>query len=174
MRAEDLPEFLNVANDLLRDERVWEMQNYIQHGSISCLEHSFVVSYYSYTLVKKLRISCDERALIRGALLHDYFLYDWHDAESWHRLHGFRHPFFAYRNAMRDFQIGKREQEIIRKHMWPLTVIPPVCREAWVVNAVDTASGLVEVLAEYHMFHRLRRRWLESILELLKEMKENL
>lgn len=174
MRAEDLPEFLKVANDLLRDERVWEMQNYIQHGSISCLEHSFVVSYYSYTLVKKLRISCDERALIRGALLHDYFLYDWHDAESWHRLHGFRHPFFANRNAMRDFQIGKREQEIIRKHMWPLTVIPPVCREAWVVNAVDTASGLAEVLAEYHMFRRLRRRWLESKLELLKEMKENL
>ena len=95
-------------------------------------------------------------------------------AEDWHRLHGFRHPFFANRNALRDFQISEREQEIIRKHMWPLTVIPPMCREAWVVNAVDTASGIVEVLAEYRIFKRLRRRWLESKLELLKQVKENL
>lgn len=82
--------------------------------------------------------------------------------------------FFANRNALRDFQISEREQEIIRKHMWPLTVIPPMCREAWVVNAVDTASGIVEVLAEYRIFKRLRRRWLESKLELLKQVKENL
>lgn len=47
-------------------------------------------------------------------------------------------------------------------------------QEAWVVNAVDTASGIVEVLAEYRIFKRLRRRWLESKLELLKQVKENL
>ena len=93
MHVEEVPEFLNIAKELLGDARVWDMQKYIQHGSISCLEHSFVVSYYSFTLVRKLRMSCDERSLVRGALLHDYFLYDWHEAEDWHRLHGFRHPF---------------------------------------------------------------------------------
>ena len=103
MHVEEVPEFLNIAKELLGDARVWDMQKYIQHGSISCLEHSFVVSYYSFTLVRKLRMSCDERSLVRGALLHDYFLYDWHEAEDWHRLHGFRHPFFANRNALRDF-----------------------------------------------------------------------
>ncbi|MCB6602946.1 phosphohydrolase, partial [Erysipelatoclostridium ramosum] len=75
---------------------------------------------------------------------------------------------------LRDFQISEREQEIIRKHMWPLTVIPPTCKEAWVVNAVDTASSIVEVLAEYRMFKKLRRRWLTSKLELLKEVRESL
>ena len=174
MRIEEYSEFLIIADELLQDERIWSMQNYIQHGSVSCLEHSFVVSYYCYTLIKRLHVSCDERALVRGALLHDYFLYDWHEPEAWHRLHGFRHPFFANRNAIRDFQISKREQEIIRKHMWPLTVIPPVCREAWIVNAVDTASSLVEVLAEYRMFRRLRRRWLQSKLELLMEVRKKL
>lgn len=93
MHVEEVPEFLNIAKELLGDARVWDMQKYIQHGSISCLEHSFVVSYYSFTLVRKLRMSCDERSLVRGALLHDYFLYDWHEAEDWHRLHGFRHLF---------------------------------------------------------------------------------
>lgn len=174
MRREEIPVFLNMIDDLLKDERVWEMQKYIQHGSISCLEHSFVVSYYSYTIMRKLHMSCDERALVRGALLHDYFLYDWHKPERWHRLHGFRHPFFARDNAVRDFHITALEQEIIRKHMWPLTVIPPTCREAWLVNVVDTMSGVIEVLAEYRMFRRLRRRWLLGKLELLKEVRHGL
>ena len=89
MRIEEYSEFLTIADELLQDERIWSMQNYIQHGSVSCLEHSFVVSYYCYTLIKRLHVSCDERALVRGALLHDYFLYDWHEPEAWHRLHGF-------------------------------------------------------------------------------------
>ena len=52
MHVEEVPEFLNIAKELLGDARVWDMQKYIQHGSISCLEHSFVVSYYSFTLVR--------------------------------------------------------------------------------------------------------------------------
>ena len=66
MHVEEVPEFLNIAKELLGDARVWDMQKYIQHGSISCLEHSFVVSYYSFTLVRKLRMSCDERSLVRA------------------------------------------------------------------------------------------------------------
>ena len=39
---------------------------------------------------------------------------------------------------------------------------------------VDTESSIVEVLAEYRMFKKLRRRWLTSKLELLKEVRESL
>ena len=37
MQAEELPVFLDIAKDLLKDARVWDMQKYIQHGSIRCL-----------------------------------------------------------------------------------------------------------------------------------------
>ena len=30
--------------------------------------------------------------------------------------------------------------------MWPLTVIPPMCREAWVVTMADKYSSLLETI----------------------------
>ena len=151
MQAEELPVFLDIAKDLLKDARVWDMQKYIQHGSISCLEHSFVVSYYSFTLIRKLQMSCDERSLIRGALLHDYFLYDWHQKDPSHRLHGFRHPKTALGNAQRDYHLNWKEKNIIARHMFPLIPVPPQCREAWIVCLADKWCALGETVEP--MFH---------------------
>ncbi len=131
----------------VEDHRLKKMDHFVQHGSISTYEHCLLVAYYSYVLMKKLRIRCKEDELLRGALLHDYYLYDWHDKEKWHRWHGFRHANFALNNALQDFQLTKIEKEIIRKHMWPLTIIPPTCREAWIVNIADTFISLIETIA---------------------------
>lgn len=68
-------------------------------------------------LAQALRIPVHERALVRGTLVHDYFLYDWHAYDPSHRLHAFTHPGCACRNAMRDFGIGCVEQSMVRHHM---------------------------------------------------------
>ena len=95
-----------------------------------------------------LRIPCNERDLIRGALLHDYFLYDWHnkDREDYQILHGFYHPGIALKNASKEYNLTPREKDIIKKHMWPLTVSPPRCREAWIVTTADKYCSLLETL----------------------------
>ena len=85
-----------------------------------------------------------KRELIRGALLHDYFLYDWHRAQK--RLHGFTHPSAALTNAERDFKLSDTERDIIKKHMFPLTVVPPLCREGWIVCLVDKACSIYETV----------------------------
>lgn len=159
MKQDAFTDFITYAQQLLQEESLQSMESFIQHGSISCYQHSIAVAYYSFYLIRKLHIRCNEQSLVRGALLHDYFLYDWHADEAWHKWHGFRHPGFALHNAVRDFQISNMEQEIIKKHMWPLTIIPPTNREAWIVNAVDTFSSLVEVIGEHRPFHALKRRW---------------
>ena len=94
---------------------------------------------------------CNQRELIRGALLHDYFLYDWHDKDHINplRLHGFFHPGIALKNASAEYDLTEREKDIIRKHMWPMTVIPPLCREAWIVTAADKWVSLMETLHVY-------------------------
>lgn len=56
--------------------------------------------------------------LIRGALLHDYFLYDWHNQLTPHHLHGFFHPGVALRNASMDVELTPIEHDIIKKHMF--------------------------------------------------------
>ena len=104
----------------LHDKKIKRMKAYVQHGDISTYDHCLLVAYYSFILARKLHLKCSERELIRGALLHDYYLYDWHEKEKWHRWHGFRHANFALKNAMRDFELSVREIEIIQKHMWPL------------------------------------------------------
>ena len=59
--------------------------------------------------------------------------------------------------------------------MWPLTVIPPTCREAWIVNVMDTFSSIVEVMMEYRIFAGLKRKWYERLDEaIFKYIKENI
>ncbi len=137
--------FFQQAQEVLSSGWYGALDSYPQHGNTSCLLHSVAVAYYSYRAERALPIPMRERALIRGALLHDYFLYDWHDPDPSHRLHGFRHPGTALRNAERDFSLDEVEKEIIRHHMFPLTPVPPRCREALLVCLVDKACSLYEV-----------------------------
>lgn len=98
---------------------------------------------------RKFNFKCNEKDLTRGALLHDYFLYDWHDDEHRpiHNLHGFYHPGIALKNAMKEYTLTDREKNIIRSHMWPLTLTRiPACREAWVVTAADKYISTIESL----------------------------
>jgi len=144
------------GQDILRSEHHKKTKYDIQHGNMSVRQHEINVARYSVLISRKLGIACDERALIRGALLHDFFLYDWHDKEHVNllRLHGIHHPGIALKNAETEFSLSDVEREIIRKHMWPITVIPPTCREAWIVSAADKYCSLMETVR----LHRKRFR----------------
>ena len=137
------------GSDILESENFQSSQANVQHGNMTVHQHCINVTKLSLKLSRKLPFHFNERALVRGALLHDYFLYDWHkkDPANEHKnLHGFYHPGIALKNAERDFDLTDREREIIKKHMWPLTVVPPTCREAWVVTMADKYCSLMETL----------------------------
>lgn len=116
-------------------------KNFIQHGSTSVYAHSIDVAVRSVQLMQSLNVRVDEESLIRGALLHDYFLYDWHDPDPSHRWHGFYHPGTALRNAQEDFTLTAIEEDIIKRHMFPLTVVPPSTREGLIVCMADKMSA---------------------------------
>ena len=134
---------LHCMKSLNKNSKLRRMDEFTHHGDTSCLKHTIAVAYYSIRLAESLGIKYKKSALIRGALLHDYFLYDWHDGNG-RGVHGFTHPSAALRNADRDFNLSDTERDIIKKHMFPLTVMPPVCREAWIVCLVDKACSLYE------------------------------
>ena len=77
------------------------------------------------------------RALIRGALLHDYFLYDWHEADKSHRFHGFIHAGRALLNAEKDFELSDIERNMIKSHMFPLNPVLPRYRESVILCVAD-------------------------------------
>lgn len=136
------------GKDILNSKNFRSSAKNTQHGTMSVLQHSINVAKYSLKINEKLGIKCQKKDLIRGALLHDYFLYDWHDKEhvQLYRLHGFHHPTTALKNACKEYQLSPREKDIIKKHMWPLTIKPPLCREAWVVTTADKYCSLMETL----------------------------
>ena len=153
LSAKDRRLLKETLKELNRQGRLQEEKLAKQHGSTSVYQHSINVAYLSLWLAGRLPLRTDRRALVRGALLHDYFLYDWHKNKirpsrfyKFYELHGFTHPGTALKNAKKDFRLTPREQDIIKKHMWPLTVIPPMCREAWIVTAADKYCSLMETL----------------------------
>jgi uncharacterized protein len=144
---EEKREFIVTVRELLQVEQVQEMNQYLQHGNTSTLTHCLIVAYYSYRLALLLPMRFQYKSLIRGAILHDFYLYDWHIPDKSHKLHGFVHPHFALSNAKRYFNLNFIEEDIILKHMWPLTLRnAPCCRESFLVCIVDKVCSLAETL----------------------------
>ena len=125
--------------------QVMQMELYTQHGRVSTLDHVLRVARTAVHWSRRLGVRVCEDELIRGALLHDYYLYDWHDPVN--TGHATRHPLRALRKAEEDFSLTDRERNIISAHMWPLPPTRvPLYREAWLVCLADKWCSLEETL----------------------------
>lgn len=145
-------EIAEIISELIAHGRFAEEAEYIQHGTTSVYSHSINVAMISMHIAMKLaavNIDTDKRSLIRGALLHDYFLYDWHVPDAGHDMHGFMHPYTALRNAETDYELNDIERNIIKRHMFPLTPIPPTTIEGWAVCIADKITATEETFAPF-------------------------
>ena len=144
MRNSAITRVRRCGEGILRSEVMQRMRTYKQHGSTSVFAHCVHVACMSVRIAERLHLRVNERAMIRGALLHDYFLYDWHDPGRPHLTHGFTHPGEALREAERDFPLNWIERDVIHRHMFPLTPIPPQTREGRLVSLADKISAVLE------------------------------
>ena len=151
-----LKEIKDVLTELDEQGRMKYTQKYMQHSDISVYKHCISVAYTSVELADRLAWNVNRRELIRGALLHGYFLYDWHEKNAGHRFHGFIHAGRALQNARKDFKLTIREENIILRHMFPLNVVPPMCKEAWLVCLADKICASKETVAG--RIHRKRKQ----------------
>ncbi len=137
--------FLSSIKDILTDDNFLECKYYMHHGNTSCYEHQLSVAYYTYKMCNKLGLRSEEAA--RGALLHDFFLYDWHILDKEKRKHhATNHPKVALENAKKYFDLTDMQEDIIIKHMWPLTILPPKYMETFIVTIADKMCCIMEVL----------------------------
>lgn len=148
---------------LAQDPTVCEMKDIKQHGKgMNCYDHSLAVSYFSFTVCRIFGL--DYQAAARAGLLHDLYLQHWEttDVKLMARLK--THPMLALENARRFF-LTPMEEDIIVKHMWPLTYAMPRYKESFVVSCADKAAAALE------MAHLARVLGIKKNIIALQEMQ---
>ena len=133
------------GKEILESKNMIKSQDFYQHGTVSVYEHSLKVAMCCLKLVDRFNINVDKSTLVRGALLHDYFLYDWHNKDDGsHRWHGFRHAKFAYQNANKEYKLNKIEKNMILSHMFPLNLVLPKYKESVILTIADKLCAFCE------------------------------
>ena len=138
--------FFSILKEISTNSRFHECNKFIQHGNTTVKRHCIRVAATAYYIALKTGIKVNERELIRGALLHDYFLYDWHEKLLRNQIQGFTHPKTPLQEALKDFTLSKREENMILHHMFPLTPCPPKYREGWILCLADKICATRETI----------------------------
>lgn len=143
-KLENNQEYQLIIQDLMSNKTVQKMDTFRQHCNTSCLDHCLHVSYHSYLICKKYNL--DYVSAARAGLLHDLFLYDWREKKQDGRtgLHAFTHPKTALKNSLKLFDLNEKEKDIIKKHMWPVTLPFPRYKESYIITFVDKYCALQE------------------------------
>jgi uncharacterized protein len=149
--------FDKYAMDILENELFLKTKEIYSHGTITIYEHSLNVARLAFSMIKNSD-SINKRSVVRAALLHDFFLYEWHVPGIRYILHGWVHPGIAAKKAREVFNISNLEYSCIKTHMWPWTLfIWPTSREGWIVSLADKIVASKETF-----FRRGKRRHLKD------------
>ena len=99
-------------------------------------------------------------------MLHDYYQYNIKEEGFSAYRHGTSHPLTAMKKAQEDFDLTDKELNIIRGHMWPLTLVhPPKSKEALLVCLADKYCAANEMV--------LLRKNLEKPRRVRKQEKQH-
>ena len=143
----NIKDLLEYYEELRTNPTFFKMAGIKQHRTSNTYRHVCMVTEESLYYAYKKKLDVDYYSLIRGAYLHDLFLYDWRQENTWFKLkHLFVHPKIAYNNACQYFKLNEIEKDIILHHMFPITPVFPRTKEGWIVSKKDKQVTLREVL----------------------------
>lgn len=143
-RQHDLAkEFYSHIDDLIDHPVVLKMDDFTQHLNTSRLQHSLNVAYYSFLFARKLNLNV--RDAVRGAFLHDLFLYEWRTEQPVEGNHFLIHPIQALHNARNITDVTPVMEDVIASHMWPIGNVKPKTSEGWLIQMVDKMCAVMEI-----------------------------
>lgn len=148
-KSKNREQFAEIIEDLLQDPDVLLMKELPQHSKhASTFDHSVYVAYLSFLICRRLKL--DYVAAARGGMLHDFALRNW-DTEDYGVRRLWHHPHMALENAKERYELSPKEEDIIVKHMWPLTRPLPRHKESFVVSMADKMCALMEMSRLYRL-----------------------
>ena len=143
---QEYEEFKEIVKNIINNPSFDRMKEIKQHRFTNCYEHSINVATRCFIFARKRKINIDLKSLVRGALLHDFYLYDWRENKRKYKSHSFTHPRIALENAMKEFgDLNAIEKDIILSHMWPVTFFKfPKYKESFLVCFNDKICAIKE------------------------------
>ena len=117
-------EFIYLIREFIHTEEFGIMKSYKHHKNSNLYIHSVRVAYLCYNHHKCFKMKSDLGELVKGALLHDFYLYDLDAQRQKHRFHWFKHPSLALIEAEKRYDLTPVQVNMIKNHMFPLTLIP--------------------------------------------------
>lgn len=156
----------DIYQAFLNDEKILRMKDISMHRGSNCYEHSFKVA--KKAIKKSLnRKDVNLEVVLLGAILHDYYLYDWRKDRSKLKKHGKNHPEIAINNATKDFDISEDVKKVIKSHMWPINIKDyPKSKEAKIVSISDKAVTIGESFTSKKYKQKKRYKYLSYISHL--------
>ena len=137
-------EFMELVQDILHIDDVQELRDYVQHCKTTRLQHCVNVAYYTFLISRRLNLNV--RSATRGALLHDFYLYDWKNNEQpIEGRHSVVHPQVALAMARQYTAVDPIMEDCSLNHMWPMSRQRPQTKEGWVVQGVDKLCAAMEM-----------------------------
>lgn len=136
-------------DDLVKNDKyIQAMRFFVHHHRWTVLDHAIHVAKFAIKKASKKK-NIDMESLIRGCLLHDFYLYNWRDKNNVHKPHLKKHPWIAYNNAFVVYgNINDIEREIITRHMWPINIKGKIkYRETRIAILGDKICGMGEAFA---------------------------
>jgi uncharacterized protein len=141
-KDENRAAFAACVAPLLAQPEVRALRGYRQHTAATTrYDHCLAVAYFSFVICRRLGL--DAEAAARGGMLHDLYGASWPGSEGGALSRWRTHPAAALENA-RPYGLSRMEEDIIVKHMWPLTPALPRYKESYVVSCADKLAAVLE------------------------------
>ena len=139
-------QYMSIVNNILDNNEFLKIKK-IEHHGISRFDHSLKVSYYSYKIAKAMHLDYEQTAI--GGLLHDFFLSPENRTQKDRMKSVFVHPKQAVAMAKSQFELTKKEEDMIRSHMFPINLSVPKYAESWIVSMVDKCVAANEFAIKF-------------------------
>jgi uncharacterized protein len=135
-------EFQDTVRDIVSLPQYQKLKKFVHHNSTSRYQHCLNTAWCMFVVCKNRGLAYKSAA--RGAMLHDFYLYNTRDFRRTGMDHDAVHPRCALRNAEKYFEIDEIMRDCILHHMWPAAAGKPETAEGKLMTLVDKYCASVE------------------------------
>ena len=138
-----------IGADIISSERFRKAEKICHHKRENVADHSLRVAKRGYRMavwLEKRGVSVDPQDVVRGSLLHDIGMTEDAVFDSVSFKKAYRHPRKGAAIAVEEFHANQVQTDAVRRHMWPICIIPPLHTAGWIVVAADKYCSVREVL----------------------------